>query len=73
MRGTAKEWIEMNGSLDVSRLPVNLGIVLRADDLETAKTFLGRLERLVKDLPGLRAVFKDLSVDKLWIKRGDGP
>lgn len=54
--------------LDV--IPVNVGLVLRADDLEGAKDLLARIETLLHSLSGVRVVYRNLSVDRLWIQRG---
>jgi hypothetical protein len=53
----------------VGALPVNLALILRADDLDTAKTFLVRLEEVLDQLDGLVVVHKDVSVDHFWIQR----
>ncbi len=55
-------------------IPVNVALVLRAEDIEGAKDLLTRIETLLDGLSGVRVVYRNLSVDRLWIQRGgDGP
>ncbi len=57
----------------LSSFAVNIGLVVKADDLELARDFLRILENLLRNKTGLKVLFRDVSPDKLWIKRGDGP
>ncbi len=56
---------------EIADLPVNVAFVLRAEDLAIIKDFLERLDRLVAETPGLRPIYRNVSADRLWIKRGD--
>ncbi len=59
---------------DLDQIPVNVALVLKVDNLEGAKDLLTRIETLLDGIPGVRVVYRNLSVDRLWIRRGgDGP
>ncbi len=57
---------------DLDQIPVNVALVVRAENLEAAKLFLARIEEILNEDHDVRAVYRNLSVDKLWIMRGDG-
>lgn len=57
----------------LDHLPVNVALVVKAEDLERAKALLLRVEAVLGDIPGLRLIYKNISTDKLWIQRGEAP
>jgi hypothetical protein len=60
--------METKASLGIE-LPVNIGLILKADDLDLAKLFLLRLQAVVEMIPGLELVYKNVSADRLWVER----
>ncbi len=76
LRRELKEKLKEGMTMDrqaISSFIVNIGLVIKADDLELARDFLRLLENLLRNKPGVKVLFRDMSPDKLWIKRGDGP
>ncbi len=59
--------------MEMDILPVNIGLIVKADDLDVAKSFLARLERLLAEVPGMRPLYQTVSSDHLWVKRGEAP
>ena len=51
----------------------HVGLIIQADDVELARELIRFVSDFCKKTPGLVFVHKDLSVDKLWLKRGAGP
>lgn len=57
----------------LDHLPVNVALVVKAEDLEGAKALLQRVDAVLEEIPGLRLIYKNVSADKLWIQRGEAP
>jgi len=55
------------------RIRVSVGFIVQADDLEAARDLIREVSNLCRRMPGLTFVHKDVSADKLWLKRGAGP
>ena len=55
------------------KIRVSVGIIIAADDLEAARAIVREVSNLCRRMPGLTFVHKDVSADKLWLKRGAGP
>ncbi len=55
---------------DLDQIPVKFALVLRASDLEGVKDLLARIETLFDGLSGVRMVYRNLFVDRLWTQRG---
>ncbi len=52
-------------------IAVNVGLVLKATDLDAARDFLEGLRELLTEQPRVRVIYRNVSADHLWIKRGD--
>ncbi len=55
---------------DLANVRTNLGLVL-SGDVEVVKACLENLAAYVKENPGLRAIFREISGDHLWIRKGE--
>lgn len=53
------------------RVKTHVGIIVVADDLDSARSFIAAVRQFCDITPGVRFVHKDVSADKLWLKRGD--
>lgn len=56
------------------KVRTHVGLIVQADDLELVRDLVRYVIAYIERTPGLRLVHKDVSADKLWLKRGgDGP
>ncbi len=55
------------------KIKVSIGIIIAADDLEVARDLIREVSNLCRRMPGLTFIHKDVSADRLWLKRGAGP
>ncbi len=53
-----------------ARGKTNLRLVL-SGDVEVVKAYLEDLAGYVKENPGLRVIFREISGDRLWIRKGE--
>ncbi len=62
---------DVTQSRQLADIAVNIGLVLKATDLDAARDFLAALHRVLTEQPDVRVIYRNVSADHLWIKRGD--
>ncbi len=55
---------------DLANVRTNLGLVL-SGDVEVVKAYLEDLAAYLKESPGIRVIFREISGDRLWIRKGE--